>query len=198
MNLLVDPFQYVSGSQAALSIGRERENRQPFGDVFLHPISQPGSGFGVLLHRFGQIPLGGRPVRGVEDGANVIGDFRLPFPARYVRLGVLLQVKLAALPGNAAEHRLPGGLETGVVIADDELHPTQATCDQALQKGEPVNFLFAEGDRDAQNAPLAYWIDPAGDQNGRVADLSILAYLLIAGIQEQVDDLTQRSLALGS
>jgi hypothetical protein len=44
----------------------------------------------------------------------------------------LLQVKLAALPGNTSEDSQACSLQTGVVVAGDQLHTAQAASFQAL------------------------------------------------------------------
>ncbi len=41
--------------------------------------------------------------------------------------GILLEMKLTALPGNAGKRCLPCGLQASMVIADDQLHPMQAS-----------------------------------------------------------------------
>jgi len=40
-----------------------------------------------------------------------------------ISLGILLEMKLAALPGHGGEHRRAGGAQPGLVIADQQLHP---------------------------------------------------------------------------
>lgn len=52
------------------------------------------------------------------DGA---GDLGALLQARHIRLGVLLEMKRAALPGHGGEDGGAGGLETDMVISDDEL-----------------------------------------------------------------------------
>jgi hypothetical protein len=68
---------------------------------------------------------------------------------------ILLQVELAALPGNRAKDSDPSGFQSGVVIAGDELHAVQATCHQALQEDPPVDSMLAQKDRDAVDLALA-------------------------------------------
>ena len=62
-------------------------------------------------------------VRGEEDAADVGGDFCAQLETRDVGLGVLLEVELAALPGDGGEDGAVGGGEAGMVIADEEQRP---------------------------------------------------------------------------
>ena len=55
-----------------------------------------------------------------------------------------MQVKLAALPKHASEHGLACGLETGVIVAGNELDPRQTALDQAVQKHSPVDLGFGQ------------------------------------------------------
>jgi len=72
-----------------------------------------------------------------------------------------------------------------MVIAGDQLHPTEASLPQALQKGTPVNFMLAQRHGNAQDLTFACRIDAHRHQNGQIADLSIFPDLLIIGIQEE-------------
>jgi len=44
-----------------------------------------------------------------------------------------------------------------------------------------VHFLLAERHGDAQNAPFARRIHPAGDQNSRIMDLAVQTHLFVTG-----------------
>jgi hypothetical protein len=46
-------------------------------------------------------------------------------PLRNKYLGVLLQMKLASLPGDVARDRLPSGFQTGMITIDGELDIAQ-------------------------------------------------------------------------
>jgi len=46
-------------------------------------------------------------------------------------MSVLLQVKLAPLPGNAAEDSQTGGPQTGVIVTCDQLHSAQTALLEA-------------------------------------------------------------------
>ncbi len=78
-----------------------------------------------------------RSAGAVEDAADGPGDFGTLVQAWHMRLGVLLEVELAALPGHGTKDGLACGGHAAVVVADDELDAAQATLHQALEKGAP-------------------------------------------------------------
>ena len=84
-----------------------------------------------------------------------------------VGLGVLLEVELAALPGDGGEDGAAGGGEAGMVIADEELEAAEAALLEALEKVAPVDFGFAEGDAGAEDLAQAVGADAQGDEHGR-------------------------------
>ncbi len=71
----------------------------------------------------------------IEDAAYLSGHWRALVQATDVALRVVLQVKLATLPGHAGKHRLARCFKARMVIAGDELDPSQAALNQAVQKG---------------------------------------------------------------
>jgi hypothetical protein len=93
------------------------------------------------------------------DGASDIGALVNPWD---VSLGVLLEVELAALPGDGPEDRFARSGHTRVVVADDEGDATEAALDKALEEGAPVCLGFTEGDTDAQNGAMAALARPWG------------------------------------
>lgn len=152
-------------------IGRERENGQTFGVFFTSQLSRRETVlacFCTVLARY----------------CSSVAQFG----TWNIRLVVLLEVKLSALPRNATKDGISGGFQSCMGIADNEMHATQAMGDQALQKGTPVDILPKEGVRETQNASLARPAHPAGNQNCRIADLPILTHLLVADVQEQIHD----------
>jgi hypothetical protein len=106
-------------------------------------------------------------------------------------------VELAALPRDTAEDCDPSRFQPGMVVTGDELHTAQTACHQALQEGPPMDFMLAQGDRDAQNLPLASLTNPNGDQDSCIANLTVLTHFLVASIQEYVGELAQRTVAPG-
>ena len=77
-------------------------------------------------------------------------------------------------------------------ITGDQLQSSQPTGFQALQKGSPVDFVLAQGDRNAQYLAFPAQIDAHGCQYSQVTHLSVLSDLLIIGIQEEIGIFAQR------
>ena len=125
------------------------------GQVFFHPSGALGRAGGVESDDFLESPFGGGAVGAVEDAADGAGDFRAQIQAGDVSLGVLLEVELAALPGDGGKHRSTSSLEAGVIVAGDVGDAAAAALDEALEEGAPMHFGFAEGDADAQEGALA-------------------------------------------
>lgn len=111
------------------------KDREAFGQIAFQPRRKFRGGLEVFLDRATQITCRRHAIGCVENGSDVRRDLSTHFLMRHIGLRILLQMKLAALPGNAAEHCLACGFESGMVVADDQLHAAQAACDQTLQKG---------------------------------------------------------------
>ena len=97
-----------------------------------------------------------------------------------VGLGVLLEVELAALPGDGGEDSAAGGGEAGRVVADEELEAAEAALLEALEKVAPVDFGFAEGDAGTEDLALAIGAGPqlpCGSGCARLATLAIASPL---------------------
>ena len=62
--------------------------------------------------------------------ANAIGHFLTHFEAGNIGLGVLLEMKQAALPRDGRKDGLAGGGHAGVGIADDETGAVEAAGDK--------------------------------------------------------------------
>ncbi|OGO75954.1 MAG: hypothetical protein A3K41_10285 [Chloroflexi bacterium RIFOXYD12_FULL_57_15] len=58
--------------------------------------------------------------------------------------GILLQVELATLPGNATKNSDPSSFQTGMIVTHDELYTLQTAFDQALQEGAPMDFVLTQ------------------------------------------------------
>ena len=87
----------------------------------------------------------------------------------------------------------PGCTETGVLISGDEPHSALAAGFQTLQEGSPMDFVLAQGHRSSQDLAFPVQIDAHRQQNGQIAYSSILPHLLVVGIHEQVEILSQLS-----
>ena len=182
----IDAFERVAGAQAALVLAREGESGKALREVFLHPGGEFGGGGGVGGDDFFEAGLGGEPIRAIEDGADGVGDGGTLVQAGHIGLGVLLEVELAALPGDAREDRLAGGPETFVVITDEQAGGMEAALLEAGEKGAPMDLGFAEGDADAQDGAFAIGADAQGDEHGAIEDVSSLTDLFIAGVNEDI------------
>ena len=182
----IDAFERVAGAQAALVVAGEGERGKALREVFLHPGGEFGGGGGVGGDDFFEAGLGGEAIGAIEHGADGVGDGGALVQARHIRLGVLLEMELAALPGDAREHRLAGGAEAFVVITDEQSGGMEAALLEAGEKGTPMNLGFAQGDADAQNAAFAIGTDAQGDEHGAIEHVSSLADLFIAGVHEDI------------
>ena len=103
----------------------EAEHGKPLGDCLLGPFDQLRCRLLVSIHKLPKLMLSFVAIRGVEDRAEVRGHRRTHRHLRHILAGILLQVELAALPGNAREHRF-AGRQTLMGVADDQLDTTQA------------------------------------------------------------------------
>ena len=104
-----------------------------------------------------------------------------------VCLGVLLEVKLTALPRHSGEDGGARGGGAGVGIADDQGGETDAGLPEALQEGTPVDFGFGQGNGDAQNEAAAIDLaDADGDEDGAAADGSRDPDFFIAGVGQNM------------
>ena len=182
----VDAFERVAGAQAALVAPGEGEGGKALGEVFLHPGGEFGGGGGVGGNDFFEAGLGGELIRAIEDGADGVGDGGALVQTRHISLGVLLEMELAALPGDTREHGLAGGAEAFVVIADDQRGGMEAALLEAGEKGAPMDFSFAQGGADAQDGAFAIGADTQGDEHGAIEDLAALTDLFITGVNENV------------
>lgn len=182
----VDPLQGVAGAEAALVAWRQAKDRQALREVVLHPQGQLGDALGVELDDFFKPALGRGAIRAVEDRADGLSDLGALVEPGNVSLGVLLEMELAALPGDGGKDGGAGGAQAGMVVADDEADAREAALQEALKEGAPVGFGFAQGGADAQDGAFALGIDAQGDEDGAVQELALMANLFIAGIEHEV------------
>jgi len=59
------------------------------------------------------------PARGIEYGLDINRNFPLHALTRHILAGILLQMKLTALPGNTTENRFAGSLRALKDVTDD-------------------------------------------------------------------------------
>ena len=112
--------------------------------------------------------------------------------------GVLREVELTALPDGAGQDGAAGGLQPGMVVADDEADAAHAAADQAVEESSPMNFGFREGSQETpKHAPSPVRSDADGGEQGGIADHAAVTQLLVAGVEEEIVDLAQRPAAPG-
>ena len=131
----------------------------------------------MIFDKFGELGFGMGAVFGVEDAADVVGDFGLEIPGGDIGLGVLLEVELAALPRAGVEGGAQRGAEAGVEVA-------------------PVDLGFGEGAGDAEDEAFAVVAaDADGDEGGAVPNVAVDADLVVGGVGEEVVDLGKGAVA---
>jgi hypothetical protein len=81
------------------------------------------------------------------------------------------EVDPAALVPSTLETAPQGLYEAGVLVADHELHPSQATALQAGEEARPERLVLAVADVDAQDLSGAVRGDASRDHDGHRQDL---------------------------
>ena len=192
---LVDPFEGVGGAQAALMGGGEGEDGEALWKGRFQPGGEFGGGGGVSGDEFLEAALSTGAIRGVEDAADVCGELGAHFQARDIGLSVLLEMELAALPGDGREDGAARGGEAGMVVGDEELECAQAALLETLEEVAPVNFGFAQSDADAEDLAFALGVDAQGDEHGAIEHAAAMADFFVAGIEQDVGKGSKRTSA---
>ena len=167
-------------------VARKGEDSEALGEIFLQPGGEFRGGGRVGGDDFLEPGLGGEAVGTVEHGADLVGDGGALIQPRDVGLGVLLEMELAALPGDAGEHGLPGGPKALVGITDEQPGGVEAALLEAGQEGAPMDLGLTEGDADAQHRAFAIGAHADGDEHGAVQHLPALADFFIAGVEKDM------------
>ena len=81
-------------------------------------------------------------IQGIKDFPNVGGYFFFHRFLGDVALGILLEVKLAALPWSAFQRRFKGGFETIMGIGGNKVGDTNAAFPDILEYFALVDFGF--------------------------------------------------------
>lgn len=183
---LIHAFQPIGGAQSFLVGEGQGQDGQALWQVFLHPGGKFRDAFGVVRDDFLEAGFGRGAAGAVKHAADGVGDFLPLLEPGHIRLGVLLEMELAALPRDGAKDGFARGRHAGVVVADDELATAEAALDQALKEGAPMHFGFAEGDADAEQGALAGGADAQRDQDGAIPELPVVADLFVAGVKHQI------------
>jgi hypothetical protein len=197
LDLLVEPFEAVGRSEPPPVGGWNPEDGEGLRHVLLEPGGELRGGLLVTGGDVPKPPLGLRRLVRVEDSTEVGGDPRPHGDLLHMGHGVLHEMELAALPGHPSEDGLPGGLEACMVITDDELHAPHATIEEALEEGSPVRLSLAELHAAAVDSPLAVGADADGREEGAGHDRPVVADFFVAGIEDEVGDLTDRPVPPG-
>ena len=164
----------------------EGEGGKALREVFLHPRGEFWGGGGMGGDDFLEAGLSGEPIGAIENGADGVGDGGALVQARHMRLGILLEMELAALPGDARKDRLAGGPEAFVVITDDQPWGMETALLETGEKGAPMDLRFAQGDADAQDAAFAIGADAQSNEHGTIENLPPLPDFFIAGVDEDI------------
>ena len=90
---------------------RKIEDGEALGNRGISPLGELGMFLAPGRQGGFQEPLGFRPVRGVEDRAQLPGHGLSGFLPGDELSGILLQMELATLPGSGRQYRPSGGLE---------------------------------------------------------------------------------------
>lgn len=120
-NFLIHAFQSVGSAESFLVCEWQTERGEPLGQVFFHPGGEFWGAFGIEVDELLELVLGGGKVWAVEEAADGAGDLSALIQPRDMGLGILLEVELAALPGDGWENGGACGFEADVVVADNEL-----------------------------------------------------------------------------
>ena len=194
---LIDAFDGVACAHPALVGSGEGEDRKALGDVCLHPGGKFRSRLGVGLHQGFEAGLGGGEIRAVEDGTDIGRHAGTHVQTGDVSLGVLLEMELAALPGNGGEDGSTGGREAAMGVADNEGESVKASSLERGKEGTPVDLRFTERSADTEDGSLAIRADSDGDEDRTVQELATLADLFVSGVQDQIGAAAQRVIPPG-
>src|SRR5204863_1062044 len=104
-------------------------------------------------------------------------------------------MELTALPGHTGKAGGDGGLEAGMVIADDGFDAMEAAILETFQKLAPVDLGFGELAGKAQHRAFALIVDADGDEHGAALHDAILADFFVAGIDNEIRNAAEGALA---
>jgi len=140
-------------------------------------------------------PFGGGQIGGVEDGPQIGRDLGTHRDLGDVLHGILLEVELAALPGNAREAGLPGGFEAGVIVADDPPYAVEPAGLERFEELTPMDLGLGEGDADPEDGTFSVGEETDGDEDRTVHDGAAVADFFVARVEDQVRRFSERTVA---
>ena len=155
LDLAIDSFETVGGAQTNPLAKRHVERREALREVLLGPLGQLGRIGGPELEGPLHQALSLDPVRCIEDRPNALRHGFALIETGDIRLSVLLQMKLAALPGPTGQGRAAGRIESGMSVGDDPLDAPEAAPDQTVEKGPPMDLRLGQGHRHAEYPSMA-------------------------------------------
>ncbi len=173
--------------------GGQQEHGEALRQVFLQPGGELGCALGKMRDDSFEPLLGRRTGGAFKNAADGTGHFGPLIQTRDVSLSVLLEVELAALPGDGTKDGFAGGSHAGVIVADNERDAVEAALDEALEGGAPMRFGFTEGDAHAEDDALACGSDAQRDEDGTVAEVTVVADFFVAGVEPQIGTSSQRT-----
>jgi len=133
-------------------------------------------------------------VVGVENDLNVRGDFAFEMLFGDAFFGVLLEVKLAALPRCGVERSFECRFQAAVGVRCDQIRDADTALFEAGQEPAPVDFCLGECATDTEDHALAVIAaDPMGDECGAVADNPVDADFVLGGVEGDVRDRGKRA-----
>ena len=120
-----------------------------------------------------------------EDRADRRGDHLL-VALGHDREHVAHEVHPAPLPRSAEEHRPDRGLQAGVRVADDQLHPAQAAGLQRAQERGPERPVLGVTDVEPEHLPAPVGGHPGRDHDRLGHHPTVHPGLAVGGVEEHV------------
>ena len=160
---VVGDFHEDGGDEAQATFwrGEDADDASSAADLFVGGFGEVGGaqafadGFWEGEDGEGEQISGCLEGEGVKDGADVGGDGIFHFLVGDVGLGVLLEVELAAIPGDGWEDGAEGGFESFVGVAGNGSGDGESAFFEAGEELAPVDFGFGEGDGGAEDGAFA-------------------------------------------
>ena len=106
------------------------------------------------------------PCRRIEHVTNVVVHLLLHTFLGNMFCGILLKMKLSSLTRNKRKYAHSGGLQTNMIVADDQLQAVNSPGDQRLQELTPMHLRFRESHTHTQHAAATTLRDPVRNQQG--------------------------------
>lgn len=123
---------------------------------------------------------------GVEDRSYVCCDLAFEVLFSDIFLGVLLEMKLAALSGACVAGGLERSFKSGVGVRGDHVWDAYASLLEACQEVPPMNLGFGKCARDTEDHAFAVITSNSdGYECGAIPYSSVDADLVVGGVEEE-------------